>query len=286
MRRTKFQRILAFALALTFVLGGMLGVSAADTSTSVTETDISDIKALLNAISYSDYLENTKDVESATDEIVIDVTKGYTYTARDGKVFTETTDVSGLFTEGGNQSFAYVGEFDGKEGLYVPGNGAVSWTTDAIKKLEKYNIVIEYYPIANKSASIERIFLINGETPFKEARYLTISKVWKNAYPDGEFKVPEGESGADYLSKAVAVGINARVESREDGEYVMYEMPDVWTTDVSAIVDEQTLRFFTVDIDDNEIRSSLDQSPEWTEYYFKDSNGFFAEPFAFAIDHM
>ena len=154
MRRTKFQRILAFALALTFVLGGMLGVSAADTSTSVTETDISDIKALLNAISYSDYLENTKDVESATDEIVIDVTKGYTYTARDGKVFTEATDVSGLFTEGGNQSFAYVGEFDGKEGLYVPGNGAVSWTTDAIKKMEKFKFNLSFQFLHEKMAKL------------------------------------------------------------------------------------------------------------------------------------
>ena len=285
MVRTKFQRVLAFALALTFVLGCALGVHGAETDTgSVTNTDIGDIKALLNAISYSDYLKHTEDVESAEKEIVIDATKGYTYVARDGEVFTDSTDVGDRFVEGKNQSFAYVAKFDGKDGLYVPGNGTVSWTTDLVKTAAKYNIVIEYYPIANKSASIERIFLINGETPFKEARYLTISKVWKNAYPDGEFKVPEGENGADYVAKATAVGISARVESREDGEYVMYVMPEVWTEDVSNIIDDQLLRFFTVDIDDNEIRGSLEQKPEWTEYYFKDANGFFAEPFEFVID--
>ena len=285
MERTKFQSILAFVLALTFVLGGAVGVFGAETDvSSVTNTDISDIRALLNAISYSDYLTLTKDVKSAETEVVIDATKGYTYVARDGEVFTDSTDVSSRFVEGKNQSFAYVAEFDGKEGLYVPGNGTVSWSTDLIKTEAKYNIVIEYYPIENKSASIERIFLINGEAPFKEARYLTISKVWKNAYPDGEFKVPEGESGADYVAKATAAGISARVENREDGEYVMYVMPEIWTEDISSIVDEQVLRFFKVDVDDNEIRSSLDQKPEWTEYYFKDANGFFAEPFEFAIN--
>jgi len=270
-------------LALVLVFGGSVSVFAAD-SASVTDTSISDIKALLNAIPYSTYLENTKDVPVADTEIVIDATAAYDFVAKNGTTYDETTDVSGLFEEGEVQTFPFVKEYDGVKGLFLPSSGTVTWTTDKIEKAAKYNIIIDYYPIANKSASIERIFLIDGESPFAEARYLTISKVWKNAYPDAVIPVGDDESASDLIAKATEAGIKAELVTRDDGEYVRYEMPAHFTDGASKLIDEKVLRFFTTDVDNNEIRSSHEQKPEWTEYYFKDSNGFYADPFAFAIE--
>ena len=279
MKRTKFQRITAFVLALVFLLCGSVSIAAADEG-SVTDKTTSDIRELLNAISYNEYSEDTNDVPRATQEVVIDATKGYSFTARDGKVYDESSKID----EENKANFAYVDTYDGQKGLYIPGAGTVSWTTDKITEAAKYSIVIDYYPIANKSAAIERIFMINGDVPFAEARYLTIAKIWRNEYPDGAFLLPEGESASSYLTKASEIGIKAREEKRDDGTYIIYTMPEYWTVDLASVVDDQTIRFFTTDIDKNEIRSTLNQDPEWSEYELKDSNGFRFTPFEFVVE--
>ncbi len=278
MKRTKFQRITAFFLALVFLLCGTFSVAASEGSVTNTTTD--DIKELLNAISYNEYSEDNAEVPRAEAEISIDATEGYQFIAKDGTVYEKGDAID----EEKKSSLAYVDTFGGKEALYLPSSGMVTWTTDKIASAAKYNIVIEYYPIANKSAAIERLFMINGEVPFSEARHLTISKIWKCSYPDGEFIVPEGESADSYITKAAEIGIKARSESRNDGTYIIYSMPEYWTVDLAAVVDAQTIRFFTKDIDNNEIRSSLKQEPEWTEYQLKDSNGFIFTPFEFVLE--
>ncbi|MBR2388731.1 MAG: extracellular solute-binding protein [Clostridia bacterium] len=279
MKRAKLQRLLAFVLAFLFIVSSAVTVSAAGENSSVTDKTTSDIKALLNAISYNDYCEDNVDVPNATEEIVIDATEAYTFATKGGEIYNETSQIP----EEKKADFAYVDTFDGKKGLYLPGVGTATWTTDKITAAGKYNIVIDYYPIQNKSADIERIFMINGKVPFAEARYITVSKIWRNAYPDGAFLVPKGETAASYLAKATEIGIKAREEQREDGTYVVYTMPEYFTADVSEAIDAQTIRFFTTDIDENEIRSTLAQDPEWSTYQFKDSNGFTFVPFEFAI---
>ncbi|MBQ7384500.1 MAG: hypothetical protein IJV72_06895, partial [Clostridia bacterium] len=176
MRKTKFQRITAFAVALVLLLCGGVGVSAADSDSSVTDTSISDIRELLNAISYTSYLEDNADVDRATEEVVIDATKNYEFKFSKNAEAVYTQDTA-LGEDVDKSTVAHIEEYDGVKGLYVPGNGIVSWKTDAIKSAAKYSVVIDYYPVQNKAASIERVFMINGAVPFAEARYLTISKV-------------------------------------------------------------------------------------------------------------
>ena len=279
MKRTKFQRIMALVLIFAFLFGGTVSVAAAEGG-SVTDKTTSDIKELLNAISYNKYKEDNKDVPRAESEIVIDATESFKFVGSDGKVYDQTNAVYNA----DDKNSVGVSTFADKKGLYLPGTGTVSWTTDKITKAEKYTVVIEYYPVVNKTAAIERIFMINGEVPFAEARYLSISKIWKNAYPDGEFLVPKKESASTYLAKASEIGIAAREEKRDDGTYIIYTMPEYWTVDISKVVDEQTIRFFTNDIDSNEIRSTLEQKPEWSEYQIKDSNGFLFTPFEFVLE--
>lgn len=271
MKKTKFQRITALGLALVFLLcGSIITVNADEANSSVSNTTTSDIRELLNAISYNDYLAAQKDVPLATEDVIIDATKNYQYVTKNGET-AEGTEGASLKT------------YDGKEGLFVPGTGTVSWTTDRIHAAARYYVVIEYYPVENKAASIERIFMLNGKVPFSEARYMTMSKNWNNVYPDGSFEVPKGENAEDYLSKAAQMGITA--EKVVDGEktYINYKMPEYWTSETASLVDEQTIRFFSTDIDQNEIRASLVQAPKWTTYEFKDANGFLQEPFQFTV---
>ena len=268
MKKTKFQRPTAFALAVLLCVGGSVVAVGASEASSITDTTTDDIKALLNATPYSDYKQSAanRDVKPATDKITIDAVEDLNEDKTTAAVIKDKT----------------YGEED-RKGLYVPELGSVSWTTDQIKKEALYNVVIEYYPVENKAASIERIFKINGEVPFAEARYMTISKIWKNPYPDGRFALPEGESADGYLTKAKELGIVAEKKTENGKTYIDYKMPEYFTTDVSKLLDAQSLRFFTTDIDGNELRANSAQAPAWTIFEFVDANGFYQTPFEFAI---
>ncbi len=271
MKKAKFLRITAFLLTFVFLFCSAATVVGAKVNSSVSSTTTDDIKELLNAISYGKYSANHANVPKATeaDEIVFGI-----------------NDFDKVNSDKGWEEQSY----EDIDGIYLPSNGVFSWSKKLVNEDEvknyvakKYNVVIEYYPVANKVASIERVFMINDAVPFAEARYMTISKIWKNVYPDGQFELAEGESADAYLAKATEVGIDA--EKVEDGgkTFIKYKMPAYWTAERSALVDELALRFFSADIDGNEIRSALSQAPTWTTYQFKDSSGFYTEPFEFVI---
>ena len=183
MKKATFKRTTALFLALITVLGCFAAFPAFATGddpavvtsqnngksdTSVSDKSISDVKELLNAISYEEYSEKYESVPRATSEIVID---GTAYNV-------EKTNAAVGVTE------EYPADDGSKvKSLFVPGTGTVVWDVN-IPEDAKYSIVIEYYPVEAKSVSIQRIFRINGKVPFSEARYITISKVWKNLYED------------------------------------------------------------------------------------------------------
>ncbi len=248
MKKTKFQRITALALALVFLLTGGVVSAAADASDAMSAESL---KAELNAISYNDYIGDYADVKKAEQSIKIDATK---FSASTVTSYASEKDIP----EGTDKkSVVYVGEFGDQMALYTPSSGTVTWNlTELLKDTplaaqltenRLYSMVIKYYPVENKSAAIERRFEINGEIPFSEAGGLTISKIWKNVYPTTN-------------------DIN---------------IPECWTADAVSSVDGT--RFFVTDVDNNEIRSSLVQAPTWTEYRFKDANGFMQDSFEFVI---
>ena len=265
MKRTKFQRLAALILALTFIMGGALSVNAADavlsTGSSVTDSSITDIQEQLSAISYEEYSTKYANVPQASGEIVIDA-KQYDKENTTAEVKVDT--------------------YDGVEALYTPSSGTTVWKVN-VPAEAKYSILIEYYPVEGKAASIERVFRLNGEIPFAEARYLTMAKIYANEYPNGEILLKNGESADSYLSAAAAAGISATTETREKGTYVVYTMPEYWTSDNAALVDENLIRFFTHDIEGNELRQTMKQTPVWSVYDVKDANGFHAENFDFVL---
>ena len=289
MKKTKLQRLIALLLAAVFLIcGGTITVGATDGggsedgssgNSSTTTVTTADIKALLNSMTYDEYVAAYFDtVPRAEGEPI--VINGVDYDPEQTNIgFDDGSD--GVFDD----SCISVREYLGVKGLYTPGNGIVSWKIDQITKKTRYSISIEYYPIENKSASIERVFYINGSVPFKEARYLTLSKVWRNAYPNGSFVLAKGESDADgaaYVSAAAEIGIKASYDA--ETRTVSYEMPAYWTQDISDLANEKQLRFFKNDIDKNEIRPTIEQVPEWRSYEMSDSNGYYTESFEFIVE--
>lgn len=271
MKKTKFQRLTAFALALIMVFGGTLAVSAADSS-SAPGTTTSDIKEILNAISYNDYISNNAAVPKATQSIVLNAFEGWDYVTKNGEK--PAADADGA---------KVTDEYEGRLGLYVPSTGTVTWTTDKITAAARYNIVIEYYPVVNKATSIERILMVNGDIPFAEARGLSLSKIWKTGEPYYDVEVAPEDDLTARIQEAANNGVEAyRTEKSVDGAtkyYLRYVMPELWTEANVSFISSIGARFFTTDMDKNEIRSSLVQAPEWTTYTFEDSNGFMQEPF-------
>lgn len=181
MRKSKFTRLTALLLSLLMV-GGFYAMPAAAAEDDNTSTrTLEEIKELLNTISYGEYLEKYANAPKAASSITIEASD---YDA-------EHTDAQVEVRE----------NFEGKTGksLYIPESGTVSWKVE-IPSDALYNIKIEYYPISAKSASIERIFLINNKVPFAEARYLTMSKVWVNEYQvdeDGKLSYRKDIGGND-----------------------------------------------------------------------------------------
>jgi ABC-type glycerol-3-phosphate transport system substrate-binding protein len=208
---TKFQRIVALFLAVCTMMGCfMLTAYAADPSSdtagngSVTSNAIADAKELLDAISYAEYLAlygNDTAYPSGAESIVI---KGVDYYAEKttAEVKTET--------------------YGGVESLFTPEGGEVTWKVN-VPKTAKYAIKINYWPLEEKPAAIQREFKINGSVPFVEAYYITLPRVWENVYTEG-YQLESGETryfDSDFLGNEI------RPPMVSNPEWCEYSLKDV-----------------------------------------------------------
>lgn len=211
---TKFTRAVAFCLAiLTFCSTFFVSAAANDTETSVTQNAIASAKELLGTISYEEYLKAYSEYNPGADEIVINALD---------YIADKTTAVVGK------------NEYEGIEALDTADSGVVSWKVN-IPADGMWAIKIDYWPTADKSTSIQRIFRIDGKVPFSEAYYITLPKVWSTIYDPAD-------------------------EHVYDGAYTRYNR---------------------IDIDGNEIRGTMEQTPVWSEYSLKDIDGFYKDNFEF-----
>ncbi|MCI5676581.1 MAG: extracellular solute-binding protein [Clostridia bacterium] len=266
MKKKTFQRLLAIVLALTFLVGGVVTTSAATTPNgSVTTKTLAEIKEQLNAVSYEDYLIKYQSVPRATASILIRGTENYSYEGSDS--VREVTE-------------------DGSSSLYTPSTGTTSWKV-TIPTTAKYSVMIEYWPDSAKSASIERILKIDGKIPFAEARFLSLPKVWTNQYVNARVTATKDKTLQALYDEAIAAGFDlasCTMESDEKGAYLSIAMPAVWTQSVCDFVNTNTVRFMTADIDQNELRPNMEQSPEWRSVELRDADGFYAETFEFVLE--
>jgi len=298
MKQNVFRRILALLLTVSFLCGGGVVASAEanNTDTSVSETTLSDLKELLSAESYSEYVTQELFTKAATpkESIVIDPLKDFDADNSTSNVYKVKIDALT-----GN-AVIVDDDYVAKEGeticLYTPDSGEVSFNLD-IAETSKYSIAIDYYPLSNlvdsegktvytdKSGSVERVLKIDGKVPFAEARYLVMSKVWKNVYT---IKMPQDEDGkyrdiTPFVERAKKCGIAYSVADNKSS--ITLELPDGgWTSEILDKISAEDLRFFTTDIDDNEIRCTMDRIPEFRTFECKDVDGFFSESFEFVFE--
>lgn len=306
MNKKRTQRILSLVLALAFLVPGTLFAAAAEGNLltspavtsgqgnsgngSVTDATIDDVREILDSASYEEYRSEYYVAKTT----VVDGVKTTTYewTVKPGEKEIVIDAIDNLYTEGTDAAYK-VETYDGVKALYTPSSGTVSWKV-AIPERARYSIVIEYYPVytnnagevVSKATGIERIFRINSAIPFLEARYLSLAKIYRNEYVSAERKVDNKKSISEYISEAEAVGLKVteKRESQGGGTYLIYEMPEVWTSAISDYCEANGIRFFTTDIDNNEIRPTIKQSPAWSSYEIHDADGYYAESFEFVFD--
>jgi len=309
MNKKKFQRVISLVLALLCVVSSATVVASANDNvlliapaptgsqsavinSSVTDATIDDVREILNSISYDEYFKKYS-VQSVTvdDKGKETVTREWTVDKAKDEIIIDAADVSKINVELTDADYA-IGTFDGEEALFAPATGTVSWNV-AIPETARYSVVIEYYPTqvdaagnpVGKSTAIERIFRVNSTIPFLEARYLTLQKIYVNDYVWAQRKVGKGESADALIKKASELGIEAESVVNGKSTYIKYKMPDVWTqANHKYLCEDLGLRFFTTDIDDNEIRSTIKAAPKWMTYEIHDTNGYYSEPFEFVFE--
>ncbi len=317
MSKTKFTRFLSLTLAvMILVSSAVISVSAAnDGYDNTTDKSIQDFVGKLNTISYGEYMQehaalfagaaNAKEIElefSALENWVFRDKAGNTATIKDGKWVLTSKDGSATYTEDQaisegfeKDELARLDEYDGIKAVYTPSLGATTWSLDLKSALEAqgitgeylFNIRFEYYPIAGKPAAIEREFYINSEAPFAEARSLVFSKVWGLKATDGvsdlTAKVVLGKDSNLQTMTAEADAIGLKYTVAADSKSVTFAWPDAISSDVADYIGRYGLRYCTTDKDNNELRPTSVQAPEWTEMTLHDSDGYYSENFGFAL---
>ena len=207
--KRKAKRLLALFVCALMIIGALaMPVSAATKggSSSGDKVSISDVSEILNALSYKEYQDKYAEYEGKDDSmsnIVIDI--------NDAIVADSTT-----------ATIEKVNGYYGKDDvLKVGDSGKVTWKF-TVPKTGLYQIDIPYCQIVGKTTSIERVFSINGEIPFAEARSVILSKVWKYDY---EY-VTDANGNLVPSFKLDGNGNDIRPSVSEDPKWVTYTLQD------------------------------------------------------------
>ncbi len=201
MKKTRFTRLTAALLAL-LMAGSAFGTTAfASGSNSGTPLNSNEeIKELLEADTYATYAAENADVVRGSDKVptvnVLDAV--YTPVSTEGSEGTkEVLDIAKV-------DYYVDGVKSEEQALYTPNSGTVTWKVALPEGYvkSKWIVKIEYtFPDEDgkigaegdsfyvelpegteggKSTHIERRFRLNNKFPFKETRYLQLTKTWQD----------------------------------------------------------------------------------------------------------
>lgn len=151
--------------------------SSSEQATS-SATKLQKIKELLDSKSYQEYRLLNENAPNGTSDILVN---GADYNAEQTTAQVYTAKICG----------------SEKDVLVIPATGDVTWNFNA-PSAGNYNIEIKYCPIVSfdangdgkaeitgNASTIERALLLDGFYPFKESRYIEMSRVWRSN-PTGE----------------------------------------------------------------------------------------------------
>lgn len=174
-RLTAIMLVLCMLMQIVFGVTAFAdgdGLNAADTGLTpdndgVTRTlnSLDEMADLMVSTTYSEYKELHAGAPEASDAVVID--------ACDYDRELTTAAVSVAFDE-----------TLGKDTLITPDSGKTVYTVD-IPATGMYAMTIKYFPIDGNGSNIERILLIDDKVPYKEARYLSFTRVWRDKEENG-----------------------------------------------------------------------------------------------------
>jgi len=169
------RRRLCMFLALLMILGTaavpVLPVAATVQNDAATQSRIDQVKEILNAASYDVYLKDNSDLY---------VSEHNQMPMGSGEIVIKPGDINSdpaLTTAQGVKTADQLG----KSALYLPDSGAVSFNFTVAKE-GLYNLAITYLQVVGKTSAIERMLRIDGKVPFKEARYITMTKTYVDDY--------------------------------------------------------------------------------------------------------
>ena len=180
MKTGKAKKLLAFSLGALLLFGSVTPVFAEDAdvaeesggeaSTGVTLQQLQDQYSLMSYETYKTRY-NYEETPRTGESFVVD--------ARDYSEATENAEVE-------------VTTWEGRECLIIGATGSVTWTFN-VPETGFYAIRLSYSATSNSTNDIERIFALNGRTPYDEAQFQRITKTWAYTY--------EGETREDAFVK-------------------------------------------------------------------------------------
>ena len=159
--RRRFCMFLTFVMLLTFIPAA--GMPAAANIAGLEQSRIDEVREILDSIPYRDYALTVQDTPIGT--AVIPITQ----------VDNENTNAEGFRTL----------THEGKTAFLLPEDGVVAFTFN-VPVAGRYNLELTYMQYVGKTSSIERLVRINGRVPFREARYITMTKVYKDLFEQNE----------------------------------------------------------------------------------------------------
>lgn len=192
-----FGKFICATLAASTIFSSAAFVSAAKGSSEPTYNSLAQTAELLTSTTYDEYLIRYSKTDMANETVVVD--------AVDFDRKSTTSDVLVLDDKDGilGRNFEKV--------LYTPDTGKTGFKVN-IPKTGLYNIEISYFPfskvyyddenkivateqsnpknlntgdyncLSGNTSAIERVFAIDSEVPFSEARNISFPRIWKNNY--------------------------------------------------------------------------------------------------------
>jgi len=141
------------------------------TNTPEQQSRIDSVKEILDAIPYNDYLNSSNSLYATQNN-------GASLPYGSGEIVMTPADLdSADSTATGVETSQQMGQ----NAVLLPDTGTVSFNF-TVQKEGLYNLALTYLQVVGKTSDIERMIRIDGKVPFKEARYITLKKVYKDNY--------------------------------------------------------------------------------------------------------
>ena len=227
--RRRLCMFLAFVMLFTLIpaIGAMPATAAPAFDLTGGQARIDEVREILETVTYREYSQLRQDVPLGTIEIPVT------------QLDMENTVAD--FREHPNANV----NVDGRSAFYLPEESVVSFTFNVPPNAAgRYNLQITYQQIIGRPSDIERLIRINGRVPFREARYVVMSKVFRDIF------VEEDEYGNPAFQRDIMENeLRARREEAPEWRTVLISdstgfMPDPFLFELTP--GEHTISFEAV----------------------------------------